>query len=230
MNTHTAAGRTPALPTHTHQAAPLPRHTHRRADAARALLLALGVLAVCPGCALTNESPAARRADTYDVATSLKLNPRTGELEYVSTGDDAAQISGLKIGDNSVQEIRISQLRSPVVLAQGQRAKDMTELMGQQIALNAEWRMALTETLTQVRGIAADLAPLALAAQQQRAAARPAETAANTAAFEARIAALETLLRALQSGASGAVQSGALQSPEEQGGALQSPAKTGGTP
>lgn len=118
------------------------------------LLLATTLL---PGCALLNESSMSRRADTYDVYTELTFNPRTGQIHAKSSGNDSLRIKGAKFGDNSIDELELVFDRGEVVRAQGQRAKDATELMAQQIALNAEWRMALTESLREIRGIAGDL-------------------------------------------------------------------------
>lgn len=117
----------------------------------------LAMLALLPGCALLNESSAAQRADTYDVFTELQFNPRTGQIKAKSSGNDSLRIKGAKFGDNSIDELELVFDRAAVVRAQGERARDMTELMGQQIQLNAEWRMALTESLREIRGIAGDL-------------------------------------------------------------------------
>ena len=126
------------------------------------LLTLLGVLAclfVFPGCALLNESSAAQRADTYDVTTTFTVDPSSGKIRYVSTGDDSLHAEGIEVGGNKIQKIDIEQKRSPVVLAQGQRAKDITDLMGQQIQLNQVWMTATIEALREVRGVVADLAP-----------------------------------------------------------------------
>jgi hypothetical protein len=118
------------------------------------------LLLLCPGCALLNESSAAKRADTYDVGTTVEVRAKDGVVRFNSTGDDQFTVKDAQIGDKKIAEMDFKFQRSPVVLAQGQRAKDMTDLMGQQIALNEQWRLAWVQGLQELRGMVAELAPV----------------------------------------------------------------------
>lgn len=154
--------------------------------------LALTLLA-CGGCSLLNESSMAKRADTYDPGTEVRIRPDRGEVWAKSTGDDKLVLKDAKFGAQRVGELTVDLKRSPVVLAQGKRAQDATELMAQQILLNEQWRLAAVQLVQELRGMAADLAPLIatvrVTEQQQH-------DTAQQARLEARLEALERLLSA----------------------------------
>jgi hypothetical protein len=126
----------------------------------RKLLVGWLLVLLCPGCALLNESSAAKRADTYDVGTTVEVRAKDGVVRFSSTGDDQFTVKDAQIGDKKIAEMDFKFQRSPVLLAQGQRAKDITDLMGQQIALNEQWRLAWVQGLQELRGMVAELAPV----------------------------------------------------------------------
>lgn len=115
------------------------------------LTVLLSLLVLVPGCAWTNLSSASRRAGTYAPETKVEINPSSGKLSFISTGDDAFDIEEMSIGGHTVKGFKASFERSPVVLAQGQRATAITPLMGQDIEANRIWGDILIGALEQGR-------------------------------------------------------------------------------
>lgn len=145
-----------------------------------AVAVCLLALAVLPGCTLLNESSAKERAGTYDVATTLEVDPNTGVVSYHSTGDDELSIDSLERDELGVRlaGLQVKQRKSEVLRAQGERAQGIEGLMAQQIQLNAVWGQTLVSTLGELRGIASDLSTLTLELRrlQSQTTAPPADT------------------------------------------------------
>lgn len=115
----------------------------------------------CSGCAVLNESSAARRAGTYPPGTSASVTwPSGGRMNFESTGNDKVTMKGLKTrAGDAVDEFTMDFNRSDVVLAQGERAKMITELLGQDIEMNRIWGETWIQTLAQVNQLAAQIMP-----------------------------------------------------------------------
>lgn len=126
------------------------------------LLVALAAWWFCllTGCATTNLSSAERRAGTYKAGTVLEIDPVNRRIYVDSSGDDEIEIDKATFpSGTSIEGLKLKMNRSDVVKAQGKRALDMTDLLGQDIPANQIWGDTLIGSINAVGSIVGSVAP-----------------------------------------------------------------------
>lgn len=133
------------------------------------VLFALGAVLVMnmAGCAALNVSSAERRAGAYKAGTVLEIDPVNRRIYVDSSGDDEIKISKATFpSGTSIEGLELKMNRSDVVKAQGKRALDMTELLGQDVEMNKIWGDTLIGSIQSVGSIVTSVAPAYMQYQQ----------------------------------------------------------------